>query len=115
MKPEEAKRRAAMSLEADEELAGFWVTPPIPGTGIYKLIAKKKADGIYEWSHFIQRADGCRDVVLRGTVDTRQQLDLVVTTADRNLRKFFGPAFGLRPAEFTISSLDGKEAPPTLL
>ena len=115
MRPEEARKLAVMNLESDEELAGFWISPAIPGTGVYKLIAKKKVDGVYEWAHFIQRVDGRRDVVLRGMAASREQLDQVVATADRNLRKFFGPAFRLGPAEFTISTLDGKEAPPTLL
>mgnify|MGYP001765681291 CR=1 FL=1 len=115
MNPEEARKRAVMNLEAGEELAGCWVSPSIPGTGSYKLIAKKMADGVYAWAHFIQRADGRRDVVLRGTAESQQQLDLVVATADRNLRRFFGPAFGLEPAELTTSTLDGKEAPPALL
>ncbi len=46
-------RVAILSIEKGEELFGGWATAPIPEVGIYKLLAKKKADGTIEWAHFV--------------------------------------------------------------
>ena len=35
---------AVMNIAEGEELFGGWATPSIPQVGIYKLLAKKKAD-----------------------------------------------------------------------
>ena len=43
-------------------------TPPIPQVGIYKLLAKKKADGMIEWAHFVQHDNGLKEKEIRGTV-----------------------------------------------
>jgi hypothetical protein len=107
-----SKIPAVMEVNAGEEIAGMWATPTIPGSGYYKLLAKKKTDGTYEWAHFIQREDGRKERVMRGTVDNKEQLDLVVEIADRNLRKIFGPAFGLRMADADMLTLDGKKSSP---
>jgi hypothetical protein len=103
---------AVMELDAGEEIAVMWATPTIPGSGFYKLLAKKKIDGTYEWAHFIQREDGRKERVMRGTVDNKEQLDLVVEIADRNLMKIFGPAFGLRPTDADMLTMDGKKSSP---
>ena len=58
MTPKEAKMSAVMNVERGESIAGVWVAPEIPGIGIYKLVAKRKADGNCEWAHYVQRADG---------------------------------------------------------
>jgi len=103
---------AIMELAAGEEIAGMWVTPTIPGTGFYKLFAKKKKDGTYEWAHFIQRDDGRKERIMRGTAENKEQLDQVVETANRNLMKFFGPAYGLRPADADVYTLGAKKSTP---
>ena len=46
--------------------------------GLYKLLAKKKADGIIEWAHFIQRNNGLKEGVLRGTAKNHEELDTVI-------------------------------------
>ncbi|MEZ0397328.1 MAG: hypothetical protein ABWK53_12980 [Anaerolineales bacterium] len=115
MKPEERKRFAVMTLAEGEEIAGMWVTKPVPDSGLYKLIAKKRADGRYEWAHFIHRADGRKEVILRGEAENQEQLDNLVEIINRNLRQTFGPAFALEPAAMDVYSLDGKKAPPTVL
>ena len=112
MKTKSSRVPAIMELDDGEEIAGMWVTPTIPGTGFYKLFAKKKTDGTYEWAHFVQRADGRKKRVMRGTAENKEQLEQVVEIANRNLRKFFGPAFGLRPADADMYSLDGKKLTP---
>jgi hypothetical protein len=115
MKPEKAQQQAVMTLEAGEEIAGMWITAPVPGSGWYKLIAKKKTDGRYEWAHFIHRPDGSRTVLMRGETETREQLDTVVEIANRNLSRIFGPAFTLMTAGVDVYSLEGKKGPPDIL
>jgi hypothetical protein len=103
---------AVMNLDHGEELAGMWVTPHIPGTGMYKIIAKKRKDGVIEWAHFVQRDSGLRENVMRGEANGAAQLNEVVEIGSRNLRKFFGPACFFIPAEAEIYTPDGKKAPP---
>ena len=50
--------QALMSVEKGEEIAGTWTTPVVPEIGFYKLLAKRRTDGVCEWVHFVQRADG---------------------------------------------------------
>lgn len=71
MKPNEAKLPAVMSVERGETIVGAWVTPTIPEVGVYKLLAKRKVDGTCEWAHFVQRADGRKERVYRGDVESR--------------------------------------------
>jgi hypothetical protein len=111
MKPKPAPPQAVMNLDKGEELAGMWVTPHIPGTGMYKIIAKKRRDGVIEWAHFVQRDDGLREHVMRGEAHSQAQLDDVVEIGSRNLRKFFGPVICFIPAEAEMYTLDGKKAP----
>jgi len=103
---------AVMNLDEGEELAGMWVTLHIPGTGIYKIIAKKRQDGVIEWAHFVQRDSGLRENVLRGEANGPGQFNEVVEIGSRNLRRFFGPAFFFIPAEAEMYTPDGKKAPP---
>ncbi len=110
--PKHSAAPAIMELENGEEIAGMWITPAIPGTGFYKLFAKKKTDGMYEWAHFVQREDGRKERIMRGTTENKEQLEQVVEIANRNLRKFFGPDFGLRPANADMYLLDGKKSIP---
>jgi hypothetical protein len=112
MKTESFKVPAIMEVDNGEEIAGMWVSPMIPGTGFYKLFAKKKKNGNYEWAHFVQRDNGRKEKVMRGVAENKNQLDQVVEIANRNLRKFFGPAFGLQPADVDTYSLEGKKSPP---
>ncbi len=61
-----------MNIGKDEEIFAGRVSPHIPEVGVYKILAKKKADGTIEWAHFVQRDDGSKDRVMRGTVNTRE-------------------------------------------
>ncbi len=112
MKKEPSLPAAVMNLDKGEELAGMWVTPHIPGTGTYKIIAKKRKDGVIEWAHFVQRDSGLREHVMRGEAHSPEQLNDVVEIGSRNLRRFFGPVFCFIPAEAEMYTLDGKKAPP---
>lgn len=107
MKPS-LSQMAVMNVEEGEELVGGWATPHIPGTGIYKLLAKKRRDGVIEWAHFIQRDNGLKERVMRGEVDSHEKLDEVIEIANKNLGKLFGVA--LQAVDYDAYTLDGKKA-----
>lgn len=102
---------AVMNVDEGEEIVGGWATAHIPGAGIYKLLAKKRKDGVIEWAHFIQRDNGVKERVLRGQVNSREQLDEVIEIANKNLSVIFGVT--LHPADYDVYTLDGKKASAT--
>lgn len=102
---------AVMNMEKGEELVGGWATPIIPEVGIYKLLAKKKADGAIEWVHFVQRDNGLKENVLRGTVKTPDEFAAVSEAVNNNLRRIFGVT--MEAAEYEVRTLDGKKASGT--
>jgi len=102
---------AVMNVDEGEEIVGGWATAHIPGTGIYKLLAKKRKDGVIEWAHFIQRDNGVKEVIFRGEAKSRQQLDELIEISNRNLKKLFGVA--LQAADYDVYTLDGKKASDT--
>ena len=91
MKPQQAKQFAVMSVERGETIAGMWVAPPVTDIGTYKLVAKQTLNGSCEWAHFVQRSDGRRDKVYRGTVECAEHLEDVLTAINAALRRTFGP------------------------
>jgi hypothetical protein len=95
-----------MNVNKDEEIIGSWATPPVPGTGVYKLVAKKRTDGVVEWAHFIHRADGTRHVVFRGEVESRARLADVLNAANKHLKGIFGVI--MAPADLPMRTLDGR-------
>ena len=103
---QDRSQQAVMSLDKGEEIAGMWATPQIPGSGVYKLVAKKRLDGKIEWAHFIHRPDGSRKVVFRGEVASREQLAVVLDAANKHLQGIFGVT--LSPADVGIKTLDGR-------
>lgn len=104
---------AVMSVDAGEEILPSYVTPHIPQVGIYKLLAKKRKDGKCEWAHFVQRDDGRKENVYRGTVENEARLADVVEALNRALNTAYGPTIRLVPADSDMYTLDGKQAPPT--
>ena len=111
MKPKHSQK-AVMNIEKGEEIFAGWATPHIPQVGIYKLLAKKKVDGTIEWAHFVQRDNGFKERVMRGTVKTPGELDIVRDIANNNLRGLFGVT--MQAAEFDVLTLDGKKASDTM-
>jgi hypothetical protein len=106
--------QAVMNVEKGEEIAGVWVTPPVPQIGIYKLLAKKKADGTCEWAHFVQRDDGRKENVYRGTVENEARLADVVKAINNALHTACGPLVNLGPADSDVYTIDGKPMPKTV-
>ncbi len=101
--------QAVMNVQAGEEVAGAWATAPVPQIGVYKLLAKKKADGTYEWAHFVQRDSGLKENVYRGAVESEQRLADVLTALNSALRKSYGPHIQLRPADADVYTVGGKK------
>ena len=111
MKPKSFKQMAVMNVEKGEEIVGGWVSAHIPQVGIYKLLAKKRVDGIIEWAHFVQRDNGLKDKVYRGDVESREQLDEVLEIMNGQLRRVFGVT--MKAADYDMYTLDGKDASST--
>lgn len=103
---------AVMTLEEGEEILAGRATAHIPQVGIYKLLAKKKADDTIEWAHFVERDNGLKEKVMRGTVNSLVEFDIVIDTVNDNLRRIFGVT--MQSAEFEVRTLDGKKASGTI-
>lgn len=103
------KPQAVMGVDEGEEIAGAWVTPHVPQIGIYKLLAKKKADGTCEWAHFVQRDNGLKEKVYRGTVENEERLKDVVAAINSALHTAYGPGIQLQVADADVYTLDGKK------
>ena len=103
---------AVMNVDEGEEIFGGWVTAHIPQTGCYKLLAKKNKQGKIEWAHFIQRDNGEKKVIFRGTLDDESQIDTLLDAANKNLQRLFGVT--LQKADYDAYTVDGKQAPPKI-
>ena len=108
----ELSRSAVMTLEEGEELVTGRATPLIPQVGRYKLLAKKKIDGSVEWAHFVEREDGRKEKVIRGTVPSPEAFEIVIETINSNLRKVFGVI--TQPADYDVRTLDGQAISGTI-
>jgi hypothetical protein len=97
---------AVMTLNEGEELVAGRTTALIPQVGRYKLLAKKKADGSIEWAHFVEREDGRKEKVIRGTVPSADAFEIVIAAINSNLSKVFGVI--TQPADYDVRTLDGQ-------
>ncbi len=95
-----------MSVDKGETIEGMWAAPEIPEVGGYKLVAKKRADGVYEWVHFQHRPDGTRKVLFRGEVESKERLAVVLEAANKQLQNIFGVS--LSSADVSVRTLDGR-------
>ena len=102
-------QQAVMNVEKGEKIVGGWATSHIPQVGLYKLLAKKKADGIIEWAHFIQRDNGVKEVIFRGALDDESQMDTLLDAMNKNLRTLFSVT--LQKTDYDVYTVDGKQAP----
>jgi hypothetical protein len=106
-----SKVQAMLHVDEGEEIASACASPHIRGVGVYKFLAKRKADSTFEWAHFVQRDSGQKEKIYRGETETRDQLDEVLAIMNRNLKKVF--KVEMHPADYNPYSLDGKKAPET--
>lgn len=104
------KQFAVMNIDDGEKIAGMWITPLIPGVGFYKLLAKQKKDGTYEWAQIIQRVTGEKELVFRGETKTRKELKKVLTLSNTVLQKTFGSEIKLSEAAYDTYMVDGTKA-----
>jgi len=102
---------AVMNVDKGEEIVGGWASAHIPQVGIYKLLAKKRVDGVIEWAHFVQRDSGLKEKVYRGEVESRERLDDVLEIMNGQLRRVFGVT--MKAADYDMHTLNGKDASST--
>ncbi len=106
------REMAIMTIDEGEEIAGAWITPYIKGTGMYKLLAKKRKDGMYEWVQFIQRLTGEKQIVFRGEAKDHKQLNELLEISNKKLKSIFGVEFQV--ADTDMYTLNGKDVPPLM-
>ncbi len=106
MKKPSLKSQAVMSVNKGESIEGMWATPQIPQVGVYKLAAKKRIDGVYEWVHFQHRPDGTRKVLFRGEVESKERLAVVLATSNKQLQNIFGVSLSV--TDISMQTLDGR-------
>jgi len=112
MKKPDLKSQAVMSVDKGEEIEGLWATPQIPQIGVYKLVVKKRVDGVFEWVHFQHRLDGTRKVLFRGELETKLRIADVLDAANKTLRSVYGVTMSV--ADVDISTLDGRKSSDTV-
>jgi hypothetical protein len=100
---------AIMNLCRGEEIAAMMMSEQIPGTGHYKLLAKKRVDGKFEWAHFIQRSNGYKEKMYKGEVSSEDELKMIINVMNKTLVRIFGPVAEMKPGKPSFYSLDGKE------
>ena len=100
---------AVMNVAKGEEIAMAVVGGHIPGTGRYKLLAKKRKDKKYEWAHFVERDNGLKESVYRGEVKNEKELNKVLEIMNRNLVRVFGPHAEMKKGKTEIRSLMGNK------
>ena len=112
MKKPDLRSQAVMHVDKGESIEGLWATPQIPQIGVYKLVVKKRIDGIYEWAHFLHRLDGTRKVLFRGELESKVRIADVLDSANKTLLKIYGVT--MSSADANISTLDGRKAGDTV-
>jgi hypothetical protein len=112
MKESDLRSQEVMNIDKGESIEGLWATPQIPQIGVYKLVVKQRADGIYEWVHFQHRPDGTRKVLFRGELETKVRITDVLEAANENLHNVYGVTMSV--ADVNISTLDGRKSGDTV-
>ena len=107
------KQLSMMEVKEGEEIAMMLVSQLLPGSGYFKLLAKKKHDNSFEWVHFVERLDKKKENVYRGEVKHEAELLTVVDIMNRNLTKILGPLAEMKPGHADFYSVFGKIQPTT--
>jgi hypothetical protein len=111
MKPKPPKQMAVMNVDKGEQIVGGWASAHIPQVGVYKLLAKKRADGLFEWAHFVQRDSGLKEKVYRGEVESPEKLDEVLEIMNGQLKRVFG--ITMKAADYDMYTPGGKNTSST--
>jgi len=112
MKRSDLRSQAVMNVDKGESIEGLWATPQIPQVGAYKLVMKRRTDGVFEWVHFQHRLDGTRKVLFRGELETKVRIADVLEVANKNLHNVYGVT--MSAADVNISTLDGRKSSNTV-
>ena len=102
---------AVMSVDKGEQIVGGWASAHIPQVGVYKLLAKKRKDGVIEWAHFVQRDSGLKEKVYRGEVESLEKLDEVLEIMNGQLKRVFG--ITMKAADYDMYTPGGKNTSAT--
>jgi hypothetical protein len=102
---------AVMNVDKGEQIVGGWASAHIPQVGVYKLLAKKRADGLFEWAHFVQRDNGSKEKVYRGEVESFEKLDEVLEIMNGQLKRVFG--ITMKAADYDMYAPGGKNTSST--
>jgi hypothetical protein len=111
MKSKSLRQMAVMNVDKGEEIVGGWASAHIPQVGVYKLLAKKRADGLFEWAHFVQRDSGLKEKVYRGEVESPEKLDEVLEIMNGQLKRVFGVT--MKAADYDMYTPGGKNTSST--
>src|SRR5512134_1205914 len=111
MKPNSLRQIAVMNVVKGEEIVGGWASAHIPQVGVYKLLAKKRVDGVIEWAHFVQRDNGLKEKVYRGEVESREKLGEVLEIMNGQLKRVFGVI--MKAAGYDMYTPGGKDTTST--
>jgi hypothetical protein len=105
---------AVMSVEKGEEVVVGLVSGHIAGTGRYKLLAKKKKDGSFEWAHFVERDTGLKEKVYRGELSSKEELKTLIEVMNKTLTKIFGPAAEMKNGIPEVKNIFGHKPDNTI-
>ncbi len=111
MKSKSLRQMAVMNVDKGEQIVGGWASAHIPQVGVYKLLAKKRVDGIIEWAHFVQRDNGLKEKVYRGEVENPEKLDEVLEIMNGQLKRVFG--ITMKAADYDMYTPGGKNTSST--
>ena len=111
MKSKSLRQMAVMNVDKGEQIVGGWASAHIPQVGVYKLLAKKRVDGLFEWAHFVQRDSGLKEKVYRGEVENLEKLDEVLEIMNGQLKRVFG--ITMKAADYDMYTLGGKDTAST--
>ncbi len=106
--------QSIMSIDKGETIVGGWATPLIPGTGFYKMLAKKRIDGVIEWAHLLERENGVKQVLSRGEIRSEEELQSVLDALNSAFAKVFVHGVQLALGGLCFYTLDGREFPETV-
>lgn len=102
-----------LNIESGEEIVMMLVSQLVPGSGYFKMLAKKKRNGHFEWVHFVERLDKKKENVYRGEVKHEAELVTVLEIMNRNLMKLFGPNAEMKAGQPEFFSTLGNMNPAT--
>jgi hypothetical protein len=100
-------RSALMVIESGEEIAGLWASEEIPEIGIFKLLAKKRKDGMIEFAHFLLHCTGEVSSIFRGETADPEELQEVLVMIETALLHCSGKTVKMKVPPYGTYSING--------